>query len=110
MAYMSEVRNHIARMIVLVERWHNKTSSFHLLAGEAIVTLEDIWRILRLPIHGEWVFYGIVARVDAFYDLLEHEDLILSSLQIDIEMYRGHASTLRLVVAALIMGVVAPNR
>lgn len=46
-----------ALITTLIERWHSKTCSFHLPTGEASITLEDVWRILRILIHGERVVY-----------------------------------------------------
>ncbi|XP_028184567.1 uncharacterized protein LOC114371289 [Glycine soja] len=36
----------------LVERWHKETTSFHLLVGEVIITLDDVASLLHLPITG----------------------------------------------------------
>ena len=35
--------------------WHSEHNTFHLLMGEASITLEDVYRILQLPCHGELV-------------------------------------------------------
>ena len=35
-----------------VERWHKKTSSFHLPVGELTITLDDVASLLHLPIIG----------------------------------------------------------
>ncbi|XP_028215069.1 protein MAIN-LIKE 2-like [Glycine soja] len=35
-----------------VERWHRETSSFHLLVGEVLITLDDVMSLLHLPIVG----------------------------------------------------------
>ena len=32
------------------KRWHRETSSFHLLVGEVIITLDDVASLLHLPI------------------------------------------------------------
>ena len=42
-------------LIALAERWHSEHNTFHLLTGEASITLEDVYFILRLPCHGEMV-------------------------------------------------------
>lgn len=39
-------------MNALVEKWHQETTSFHLLAGEMIVTLNDVSCLLHLPVIG----------------------------------------------------------
>ena len=35
-----------------VERWHGKTSTFHLPVGELTITLDDVVSLLHLPITG----------------------------------------------------------
>ena len=37
---------------VFAERWYKETSSFHLLAGEVTITLDDVTSLLHLPITG----------------------------------------------------------
>lgn len=39
-------------MITLCETWDSTTNIFHLLTRECIVTLEDVWRIMRISIKG----------------------------------------------------------
>jgi len=34
----------------LCERWHTKTSSFHLPVGEMTITLDGVYNILQIPI------------------------------------------------------------
>ncbi|KAH9306811.1 hypothetical protein KI387_011215, partial [Taxus chinensis] len=43
-------------MVALIERWDPATNVFHLPTGEMTITLEDVYRILRLLIDGEVVF------------------------------------------------------
>ncbi|KAH9325625.1 hypothetical protein KI387_005803, partial [Taxus chinensis] len=50
--YRDVDRDHIL-MAALIERWDPATNVFHLPTGEMTVTLEDVYRILRLPIIGE---------------------------------------------------------
>ncbi|KAL5172658.1 Protein MAIN-LIKE 1 [Glycine soja] len=38
--------------LLFVERWHKKTSSFHLPVGELTITLDDVASLLHLPIIG----------------------------------------------------------
>ncbi|CAN1153833.1 Serine/threonine-protein phosphatase 7 long form homolog [Linum perenne] len=42
-------------IIVMIERWRPKSSTFHLPFGECTITLEDIAYITGLPVHGEAV-------------------------------------------------------
>lgn len=37
-------------LTALAERWHSDTNTFHFATGEMTVTLEDCYRILRIPI------------------------------------------------------------
>lgn len=46
------MKAHKAMLTALIERWDSETSTFHLPTGEMMVTLEDFWWILRLPIAG----------------------------------------------------------
>lgn len=76
---MVPVHTHLGMLSVLAERWHSETSSFHLPTGEATVTLEDIWCILRFPIHGRQVIYDMdeghecYIRVLATWDIIYYE-------------------------------------
>ena len=47
----------------LVEHFHSEMNTFHLSMGEMTVTLEEIWRILRIPFHRARVVYDTVPRV-----------------------------------------------
>lgn len=44
-------------LMALMERWDADTSTFSLPMGEMTVTLEDVYRILCLPIRGETIRY-----------------------------------------------------
>lgn len=41
-----------AMITALVERWDSRYNTFCLSIGEAIVTLLDVWRILKIPVRG----------------------------------------------------------
>ena len=58
---MPEIRSNSRLLTALAERWHSETSSFHLPTREVTVTLEDVWRILRILIVGELVVYDPAA-------------------------------------------------
>lgn len=55
--HMPVIRMNHGLITALAERWHSETCTFHLAQGEMTVTLEDVWRILRIPIRGELVTY-----------------------------------------------------
>lgn len=54
---MLAIRFHYAMLMALMERWDADTSMFLLPVEEMTVTLEDVYRILRLPIRGETMRY-----------------------------------------------------
>jgi len=37
-------------ILAFVERWHRETNTFHITVGEVIVTLDDVFALLHLPI------------------------------------------------------------
>ena len=43
---------HMVMMIAMCEKWHYETMIIHLPTGEMIVTLEDVYQILILPLWG----------------------------------------------------------
>lgn len=43
----------LRRCLLFIERLHKETSSFHLLIGEIIATLDDLSCLLHLPIEGQ---------------------------------------------------------
>ena len=55
-----------------MERFHSKMNTFHLPPKEVTVTLEDIFKILRIPFHGlrveydRWPQAGITALRNIF--------------------------------------------
>lgn len=44
-------------LTVLTERWHGDMNTFHFATGEMTVTLEDCYRILRIPVAGALLSY-----------------------------------------------------
>ena len=42
----------MAMVTMLCENWHSEINTLHLSIGEMIVTLEDVYRIFRLPVRG----------------------------------------------------------
>ncbi|KAH9303701.1 hypothetical protein KI387_008105, partial [Taxus chinensis] len=43
----------------LIERWNHEKNTFYLPTREMTVTLEDVFRILRLPIIGKPVYQAL---------------------------------------------------
>jgi hypothetical protein len=44
-------------LIALAKRWHNDHNNFHLATSEMTFSLEDVYRILRIPMVKELVIY-----------------------------------------------------
>lgn len=55
--YVPEFRENMGLLTALAERWHSETCAFHLPMGEMTVTLEDVYRILHIPIDGDLIPY-----------------------------------------------------
>lgn len=55
--YVPEFWVNMGLLTALAERWHSETCTFHLMMGEMTVTLEDVYRIPRIPIDGELIPY-----------------------------------------------------
>ena len=49
---LGQVRHDRGLLTAFIERWRTETHTFHLLFGEATVTLEDVHHILGLPTTG----------------------------------------------------------
>ncbi|CAN1217210.1 Serine/threonine-protein phosphatase 7 long form homolog [Linum perenne] len=61
----------------LLERWHPETNTFHLLQGEATITLEDVEVLTGLPTRGRPVSVGYDARAAAHSFGLESDYPVL---------------------------------
>ncbi|XP_058780432.1 protein MAIN-LIKE 1-like [Vicia villosa] len=55
-----------------VERWHKKTSSFHLPVGELTITLRDVAYLLHLPIRGRLLNHSRIQRVGAIEGIVDY--------------------------------------
>lgn len=63
--YMPEIQSNLGLWIALAERWHFETCTFHLSTSEMSITLEDVYRILQIPIHKKLFVYDREGDVDA---------------------------------------------
>lgn len=97
-------------MTILVEQWHNETSSFHLSVGEATITQEDVWQILQLSIHREIVEYQLQGARFALQNVFARRDLLIKGVELDLDVELGIWLDLCLFVVALIIGTLMPNR
>ncbi|KAH9298633.1 hypothetical protein KI387_030315, partial [Taxus chinensis] len=72
-------------LTVLVKRWHNESQCFRLPTSEMIVTIEDVWQILRVPMMGTLIEYSsdaglIIAACSALFSLddIPHDGMIVA--------------------------------
>jgi len=63
-----------AMIHALCERWHTETSSFHLPVGEVMITLDDVYNLLHLPIQSRMLDHDAV--VDRAYGLTQMTRLL----------------------------------
>ncbi|KAH9310160.1 hypothetical protein KI387_038071, partial [Taxus chinensis] len=61
--YYSRIARNHAMLQALIERWNPEKNTFYLPTGEMTVTLEDVFRILRLPIIGKPVYQALPSAV-----------------------------------------------
>lgn len=71
-----------------MERWHSKTSSFHLLIGEMSVTLNDVSSLLHLSFRGRLLDYSIITRPDALDMMVTYLGADLDDVQKEIDNTR----------------------
>lgn len=109
---MPEIRANTGLLTALAERWHSETSSFHLATGEATGTLEDVWRILRIPIHGEMIEYDPVTGRDTLCSLFEcnTDDLDIVEREIGWESMAAEYDRRYVVIAVVIACLLAGDR
>lgn len=98
-------------VIKLEEKWHFETNSIHLPMGEAIVTLEVVWRILRIPIHDELAMYESAIEREALNCMFEVDPNELCIIYYEIIWEIMVAQHLRLVtiIIVVITGLIALN-
>lgn len=113
---MPAIRFHPVMLMALMERWDPDTCTFHLPIGEMMVTLEDLYRILCLPIRGATMTYATDRSVEDY----QREQIycigrvILSETRGRIMISWllhpiGEVSLVRHLMIAIIALVVCPN-
>ncbi|XP_059078080.1 serine/threonine-protein phosphatase 7 long form homolog [Cryptomeria japonica] len=95
----------------LVERWHSKTCSFHLPNAEALITLEDAWCILHIPIHGARVIYDYKVGIVSMCELREctEEELQIRG-QYEIPWEAMDYDDLTIVLCSVLAGLLISDR
>ncbi|KAL5141605.1 Protein MAIN-LIKE 1 [Glycine soja] len=72
-----------------VERWHNETSTFHLLVGELTITLDDVSSILHLPITGALHSFHALSTEEARFLLTELLKVSAEEARAETALTRG---------------------
>ena len=72
-----------------MERWHEETSSFHLLFGEMTVTLNDVACLLHLPIDGMLLSYRSISRDEAVELMETYLGSSMGDALIEVEKIKG---------------------
>lgn len=106
---MPQIRVNQGLLTALCERWHSETSSFHLPTGEATVTLEDVYRILRLPIRGTRVAYDTqrgATKMCRYYPHVDIRQLEFDDYEIRWWVLAQRYKQLDCLLATLIGGIV----
>lgn len=105
------IKAHTTMMTALVERWDNRMCTFHLPRREASITLLDVWRILKIPIHGVIPEYRLDEAEYYLHQVCKYDRLPMDETQ----MHHGqvihikHILCLVLFICGLISGRVLPN-
>lgn len=63
--------NHVV-LNAFVERWHSKTSSFHLPLGEMSITLDNVLCLLHLPIRGRLLDHWRITKDKTLNMMVDH--------------------------------------
>ncbi|XP_057820172.2 protein MAIN-LIKE 1-like [Cryptomeria japonica] len=106
------IRAHTTMMTALVERWDSQYNTFHLPTREATVTLLDVWRILKIPIHGMIPEYQLDAANFYLREVCEYE---MPPMLDRSRMHLGQVMAIRqiprlvLVICGFLNGRILPN-
>jgi len=72
-----------------MERWHEETSSFHLLFGEMTVTLDDVSCLLHLPIDGMLLSHSTISRDKAVEWMVEQLGSDMGETVVEVNKTKG---------------------
>jgi hypothetical protein len=79
-------QNDIRLITALIERWRPETNSFHFPFGELTITLEDVYMILGLPVHGRPLTHAELEEPKKYW-MKEWKDLRLRKKKEREDMY-----------------------
>ncbi|KAH9300104.1 hypothetical protein KI387_011687, partial [Taxus chinensis] len=98
-------------LTALAERWHSESQCFRLPTGEMTVTIEDVWRILRVPMMGTLIEYSadaglIRAACSALFDVddIPHDGMTIALHECisDPTLHRGPLYIMSLISGFLL--------
>lgn len=97
-------------LTVLAERWHSETWTVLLPMGEMAVTLEDVYRILQIPIDGELVPYDQDRDSDALRRVFQDPGLEMRDRHLAWDTMIATRLALLTVLVGVISGFLHPDR
>lgn len=106
------IQAHMMMMIALVEMWDSRYNTFHLPTGEAMVTLLDVWRILKIPVCGVIPEYHLDAVDFYLREVCKYEALLMldrSRMHLCREMGIRHIPHLVLVICEFFSKLIIPD-
>lgn len=78
-------------LTTFVERWHNKTSFFHLPFGEMTITLDDVSSLFHLPLAGSFIIASLISQhlshIIVVHDLRVTEAQVIKEFRVNISAY-----------------------
>ncbi|KAH1215793.1 Protein MAIN-LIKE 1 [Glycine max] len=90
----SVVTNDPRLIFAFFERWHRETSTFHLLVGELMITLDDAAALLHLPITGVLHSFEPLLMDEAIFLLMELLEVFGD--EAGVETVRAHGAYIRI--------------
>ncbi|GLJ23507.1 hypothetical protein SUGI_0445390 [Cryptomeria japonica] len=108
--YVLEFWVNMGLLTALAKRWHSETCTFHLSMGEMTVTLEDVYRILRIPINGELIPYDRDGDREALRRVFQDPGLEMRVGHVAWDTMTATGLALPVVVGGVISGFLCPDK
>lgn len=110
MMYMPEIRTNTWLLTTLAERWYSKACKFHLSTSKMSVTLENVYMILWVSIHGDLMIYDWEGDRDALRWVFRDPDLELRPGHLSWEVIASSGCALTTVLGGIISGYLCPDK
>lgn len=75
-----------------------------------MITLEDVWCIIRILIHGQWVVYDIDGGNITLNRVFMTDDLRIEDYEINLRYMETHFDTFPMLLVKIISVVLVPNK